>query len=82
MWIGAVRLLAGLVDFAPRAAGFRFVLRFAFRLGAAFGFGFGLLIPGMLWPSCWASTAGAATMQNNTTRDKIVTCLNPEIVSS
>lgn len=69
-------MTAGLVSFDRRPVVSRLVLRFAFRLGAAFGFGFGLLMPGMLWPSCWATTAGAEAMQNITTRDKIATCLN------
>lgn len=73
-WPPAAGITVGLADFDPRAA----VFRFAFRFGAAFGFAFDLFMPGMLWPSCWANTGGAKTMQNKTTRDKITASLNSE----
>ena len=38
----------GLEDFGPRTADFRLALRLALRFGATFGFGLGLLTPGML----------------------------------
>jgi hypothetical protein len=72
-------VIAGLADFGARAAAFLFALGFAFRFGTALGFGFDLLIPGIVWPSCWASTSGAETRQNTTTTDKTIARLNSEI---
>jgi hypothetical protein len=76
LWPGAAAAPVGLVVFCLPAADLRLTVRFAFRFGAAFDFGFDLLIPGMTWPSCCALTAGDETMQNSTTNDQIVTWLN------
>ncbi|MDQ3665281.1 MAG: hypothetical protein M3410_01565 [Acidobacteriota bacterium] len=48
VWPGAVGIPVGLADSVPRRGDFRFALGFTFRFGAAFGFDFGLFMPGML----------------------------------
>jgi hypothetical protein len=53
-----VDLLTGVGAFGARVVDLRDALRFGFgfRFGRGFDFGLGLLIPGMLCPSCWANT--------------------------
>lgn len=71
-------VLEGLTDFGGRTAAFLFALGFALRFGAAFGFVFDLLMPGMVWPSCCANTSRAETRQNNRATNKTITRLNSE----
>ncbi len=47
------------------ADAFRLTFRFDFRLGVVFGFGFGLLIPGIWWPSCWANRLWVEESEND-----------------
>lgn len=56
-------------DVFLRATGFllRSVAFFCF----AFGFGLALLIPGMLWPSCWATTLWPIPNDETNKADKI-----------
>ncbi|MGH9968346.1 MAG: hypothetical protein ACREBG_11040 [Pyrinomonadaceae bacterium] len=56
LWPGTAGILVGLLDFALTMLGRRFALRDVFRFGVRLGLGFGLLIPGILWPSCCENT--------------------------
>ena len=67
------RVFAGLIDGARlaglRLADFLLIVRIGFRALVAFGFDLGLLIPGIVWPSCCAKTLWS--IENESEKDTI-----------